>query len=240
MPWVRIHDGALTHPKIIGMSDKSFRLWVFGLSYAQQHLTDGYVPAEAIQPRLKRACDDLVSRRLWDVAERGFVIHDYLQWNDSRAVVSAKRDEAKGRMAHARVRSSQNVLDRTSQNVHERTSCEVLRGVGKSGSSFLEKGSGEKPDEQTAIQAGRFVERYQELFSELRKGAKYHPKPAIDWQRACDLLKTWDFPRLEKMAKVFLKTDDDWIANTDRGFGVFCARATWCDDRLRAVEKTPV
>ena len=48
MAWVRIHDDAMSHPKIVGLSDKAFRLWIWGLSYAQRHLTDGCVTADAM------------------------------------------------------------------------------------------------------------------------------------------------------------------------------------------------
>lgn len=98
MAWVRIHDGAMTHPKLVGLSDKAFRLWVWGLSYAQQHLTDGLLTSDAIPSRVRRAAEDLVAKRLWETHDIGFKIHDYLDWNDSRESVIAKRDAAKNRM----------------------------------------------------------------------------------------------------------------------------------------------
>ena len=107
MAWVRIHDGAMTHPKVVGLSDKAFRLWVWGLSYSQQHLTDGVIPAVAIPGRLSRAAALLSIGGLWDARdEGGFAIHDYLDWNDGKALVVRKRQEAKERMAHARVRAN--------------------------------------------------------------------------------------------------------------------------------------
>lgn len=98
MAWVRIHDGAMTHPKVVGLSDKAFRLWVWGLSYAQQHLTDGLLLTAAIPSRVKRATADLIRVSLWEAHDVGFKIHDYLDWNDSRDVVMAKRDGAKTRL----------------------------------------------------------------------------------------------------------------------------------------------
>lgn len=92
-------------------------------------------------------------------------------------------------------------------------------------------------DAALAERAGRFLKRYQELYRELRHGARVRIKPALDHYRAVDLCRVWDDARLEKLAKVFLKTDDEWIAGTGRDFGVFASRATWCDDRLAAVEK---
>lgn len=107
MAWVRIHDGAMTHPKVVGLNDKAFRLWVWGLSYAQQHLTDGLIPAVAIPGRLMRAAVMLSIVGLWDARnEGGFMIHDYLDWNDGKALITRKRQEAKDRMANARVRAN--------------------------------------------------------------------------------------------------------------------------------------
>ncbi len=96
------------------------------------------------------------------------------------------------------------------------------------------------PSDDIASEGGRLLERYQELYRELRKGAHCRVKGSLDWQRACDLLRDWPFARLEKMARVFLTTDEPWIAGTGRDFGVFASKATWCDDRLRAVERQPV
>ena len=92
------------------------------------------------------------------------------------------------------------------------------------------------PDD-IAERAGRFVDRFEALYTEKRKGAKYlRRQPALDWDRACTLCRTWDDARLEKMATIFLTTDDEWISNSDRGFAVFAAKATWCDERLAAWE----
>lgn len=110
MAWVRIHDGAMTHPKIIGLADKAFRLWVWALSYCQTHLTDGAFPTIAIPAEMRRATGDLVKAGLWETAEGGFTVHDYLEWNDSRVLVNKRRTDAKERMANARQRTSSEVL----------------------------------------------------------------------------------------------------------------------------------
>lgn len=251
MAWVRIHDGAMTHPKLLALTDKAFRLWVWGLSYCQTHLTDGAILTLAIPPRLKRAVEDLVTARLWERIDGALVVHDYLDWNDSRALVTKKRNDAKGRMADARDRRSQEVHDRRSQNVLDRTSLHVLQRIEPTEllrglctvDSFPEKGSGEKPtyppalDEALGERAARFLEKYQELYTHHRHGAHTLIKPAIDHQRAMDVCRTWRSDRLEKMAAIFLTTDDDWISRTDRGFGVFVSRAAWCDDRLTQWEQ---
>lgn len=88
-----------------------------------------------------------------------------------------------------------------------------------------------------ALRAGHLLERYAELFILHRKGARYHNRMHLDFQKACDIVQTWpDDARLEKLAVLILTTDDDWISRTDRGFGIFAAKASWADDRLAAWE----
>mgnify|MGYP001591639902 CR=1 FL=1 len=114
----------------------------------------------------------------------------------------------------------------------------ISSGVGTSSLVFQEGVQG-KPmslDEEIGDRAAIFLERYAELFTLHRHGARTLLRPALDFQRACDLCRTWEDARLEKMAVIFLTTDDEWIANTGRGFGVFVSRSSWCDDRLKAWE----
>lgn len=129
MAWVRIHDGAMSHPKVVQLSDKAFRLWVWGLSYAQQHLTDGLIPAVIVPGRLHRATAQLMETGLWSAAAGDFQIHDYLDWNDAKDLIVKKRLEAKERMAQARVRAN---FGRSST-------------LGRVGSSSLEREHERKP-----------------------------------------------------------------------------------------------
>jgi hypothetical protein len=240
MAWVRIHDAAMSHPKLVGLSDKAFRLWVWGLSYAQQHLTDGAIVTEAIPPRMKRAADDLVQKALWQKQGEGFQIHDYLDWNDSKETILAKRDGARNRLHQHRVKR---VSSLTSETPLARS------GVGEC-SEFPEEGAGETTaparnpsplpivDDTIASRAASFVEDYPALYATHRNGARYLTRPALDWDYACNLCRVWDDERLRKLAAVFLSSDDPWIAGGSRTIGQFAARASWCDDRLREWEKS--
>lgn len=92
-------------------------------------------------------------------------------------------------------------------------------------------------EETLAMRAGALVEHYGELFRQHRGGARYHSRIHLDFMKAQELVKTWaDDGRLEKLAVIVLTTDDDWIAGTDRGFGVFAAKASWADDKLTTWE----
>lgn len=86
--------------------------------------------------------------------------------------------------------------------------------------------------EDVARRAGQLVERYGDWFTELRRGARLKVRPALDWQEACDLVRLWADERLEKLARIILTTDDEWIARTDRSFKIFAIKATWADGKL--------
>lgn len=115
MSWVKIDDGFAEHRKIAGLSDAAFRMHVAGLCYAARNATDGFVPlgvAKAIGGSERRAAE-LMSAGVWHLAggemlgcascaaraaeagsgtsssscttAGGWVIHDFLQFNPSRA-----------------------------------------------------------------------------------------------------------------------------------------------------------
>lgn len=90
----------------------------------------------------------------------------------------------------------------------------------------------ESVEQTLANRGGWLVERYQELFQERRGGARYRPRPNMDWVEACDLCRIWPDARLEKLATLILTTDDEFISRTDRSFKIFAMKASWADDRL--------
>ena len=104
MAWVKFDDGYADHRKVAGLSDGAFRLHTAGILHCGRHLTDGFVEAAEV-PRLvrvyrKRALLELVDRGLWiPQADLGYVIHDYLQWNDTAEKVLKRRADAAKRKA---------------------------------------------------------------------------------------------------------------------------------------------
>lgn len=158
MAYVRIDDGAMSHPKILELSDKAFRLWVWGLCYAQMHLTDGYIPRKALPARWKAATGALMKPNpiLWEPAEGGFQVHDYCVWNDSKVRVEKNRKDARERIAKKRGDDRRQLDDRRDCSVENisdvpsvttTANLPVRTSVISSGFSSLclEEGSGEKP-----------------------------------------------------------------------------------------------
>ncbi len=224
MAWVKLDDKVMNHPKIHDLSDKSFRLWIWGLCYCQQHLTDGLIPSGVIPGRISRAAADLVTRELWLTHPKGFAVRDFLQWNDSKAEVEQKRKDAAVRMSSSRAAKFARTSDVTSSEVLVR--CGVTSDLK------------EEKIQELGLRAGQLLgELYPSWYAKYRHGAKLRlVANSLAYQDALSLVGLWDDARLEKLAQIVLTTDDEWIAGTDRSFRIFASKASWADDRLRQVE----
>jgi hypothetical protein len=105
MPWVRLEDDMPDHPKVIGLSNGAFRVFVEALCYANRYLTDGQVPATVIPTRRRRYVTELLDAGLWSKNGEGYTIHDYLEYQPSRSAASTaqqKRSEAARKAALSR------------------------------------------------------------------------------------------------------------------------------------------
>lgn len=255
MAWIRLDDDYMDHPKILALSDGAFRLWHEGIRYCRKLLTDGLVPTAALKLfryASGKRLDELTTSHcgsdpLWHKVDAGYLVHDYLIWNRSKEHEVQDRAGAKDRAARFR---SKRV---TNAPAHTPLRTDLVLNM-EEGSSLKEETSeneepikpaqmqrrGEFDTAQTpelADRARELVENYATWFYRLRKGARYKQRPNIDYFRALDVVGTWDDDaRIEKLATLVLTTDDEWISSTDRGFGVFAAKASWADDRLRKWE----
>jgi hypothetical protein len=97
MVWVRFDDQFPIHRKVDGLSDAAFRLHVSAIFWCVRNLTDGLVPEEdldIVSARVRspqRFAAELVRRKLWCQTEDGWLIHDFLEFQPSRAEVLEKR-----------------------------------------------------------------------------------------------------------------------------------------------------
>jgi hypothetical protein len=99
--WVRVDTKFTTHPKVLDIGPLGEALWLRGLCYAGEHLTDGFVPAAFVRRMSDMDGEDVADRLLdaglWTQAEGGYQIHEYLSWQRSRdeaADISIKRSES--------------------------------------------------------------------------------------------------------------------------------------------------
>lgn len=97
MPWVRLDDRFPSHRKVALLSDRAFRLYVSALCWSSENLTEGRIlekelPLVARIRGVKASAAELEQAGLWDRADAGWVIHDYLEYNPDRAKVKAERE----------------------------------------------------------------------------------------------------------------------------------------------------
>ena len=96
MAWLKIDDRVRTHPKIVEAGPVAAWFWFCGICYCREHLTDGLIADKMLPtlvpgvPSWKRPADVLVAAGLWHREERGYRVHDFLEWNPSRAEIEAQ------------------------------------------------------------------------------------------------------------------------------------------------------
>lgn len=97
--WIRLDDSFGDNPKVDGLSDGAFRLYVLGLCYAGRNLTDGFVDKRRrtrLSPTYRSSyLRELVNRGLWEPVDGGWQIHGFLERNPSAAHVQAERERVK-------------------------------------------------------------------------------------------------------------------------------------------------
>ena len=97
MPWGRCDDGHYRHRKVAELDDDlrkgSLALYWLAVSWCNDQLTDGRVPASAV--RLLGGdvaeAEELVRVGLWEKDGKAYRIHDFLDYNKSREQVVADR-----------------------------------------------------------------------------------------------------------------------------------------------------
>lgn len=100
-PFAPIHVDMPDDPKVAGLSDGAFRLHVAGIAYCNKHLTDGLINGHEVPRRVrsfrKNSLTELVHHGLWRSVLEGeaYVIHDYLDWNPSRAEVEDRKQKSR-------------------------------------------------------------------------------------------------------------------------------------------------
>ena len=97
MPWAKVDDQFTDHVKVVSLSLAAKGLWLCGLVYAARRSTDGFIPAsvpirEGAGEDVAPLIDELVRADLWVRCDGGYRIHDYLEYNPSKAEIDAMRD----------------------------------------------------------------------------------------------------------------------------------------------------
>lgn len=108
MTWAKLDDQFPEHPRIVGLSDKAFRLHVAAICHASRKLSDGHVSVtdsrvlRALTRSSSRHVDELVERGVWEQNGDGWVIRDYLDYNPPASVVKERRKSEAERLRNLR------------------------------------------------------------------------------------------------------------------------------------------
>lgn len=119
MAWARIDDGIIERLQALGLTEDAIDLHLRAIIYCNKNLTDGYIPKDALRGLTRKRNVQLTVKQLqikcrWTpcVNRAGWDIHDYLEWNESRAEVLERRAKAAKHMQGVRA----NVRSHVSKN----------------------------------------------------------------------------------------------------------------------------
>lgn len=92
MAWMKVETSVARHRKFVNAGPAASWLWVCGLAYCKEGMTDGFIPDEAVDflgvREARPLIPALVAAGLWDEVEGGWQLHDFLDHNQSAADIS--------------------------------------------------------------------------------------------------------------------------------------------------------
>lgn len=129
MTWIRLDVGFFRNRKMRAIGKHGRPLYIAGLLYAGEHLTDGEVPKDVIAILAAEAevppstVNLLVAKEAWVDQGDHFFIPDYLEFQRSRADVESERTAAKVRQRARRSSREQdpNLLRSSDATEHDST-----------------------------------------------------------------------------------------------------------------------
>ena len=143
-----------------------------------------------------------------------------------------RRQSDKGRAsAEARFNRGSTVVQPALVQPDGNSSISNLHTPVKKGATHLEP-----PKKPADPRVGEFLKWFPEEFRKRRNGAEYLVKHGKHGALVKQMLGATDLERLKKYAAIMLKTNDDFIAETDRGIEILSARFSWLSDKLAAWE----
>jgi len=117
MTWFKVDDTLAFHAKAIAAGNAALGLWVRAGSWSSQQTSEGFVP-KAIAKTLGTTTEAraLVRVGLWVEADGGYMFHQWLERNPSKAKVDADRAAAAERQRIARERAAASRRDDASSS----------------------------------------------------------------------------------------------------------------------------
>ncbi len=110
MAWFRLEDSFHSHPKVVRAGNAAVGLWVRCGTWSANFNEDGKVPAEVVRHIGKpREIDALVAARLWLPTDYGYLIPDFLLYNQSKEQVEERMRRDAERKRNARKKGAESV-----------------------------------------------------------------------------------------------------------------------------------
>jgi len=121
MPWIRLDDQFPDHPKVIAAGPLAAWLYVCGIGYCNRLLTDGFIPSGQVRKLADldgagELAARLVAAGLWDEAEGGYRIHDYLEYQPSKERALETREARAEAGRRGGKQKASNLLDKSLAN----------------------------------------------------------------------------------------------------------------------------
>jgi hypothetical protein len=130
MTYVTLDDNWDEHPKFVGLSEGAQLLFVKGLTYANRFLTDGHIPKQIAHKKVHKGsgkAKELCAAGIFQVVKDGYLIRDFLDWNDSKEVVLERRRKSAERVAKARIK----IAAEATESKLSRSQAEVEPNLGR-------------------------------------------------------------------------------------------------------------
>ena len=110
MGWLRLDDGFYTHPKSLAAGRDGRDLYLAGLCYSNQQALDGLIPAHSLDlvaalagvAQVEQTVTKLAEVGLWHLHDDGWMIHDFLEHQQSREQREAWKQKERDRKTRAR------------------------------------------------------------------------------------------------------------------------------------------
>jgi len=108
MTWIRVDDDCTNHPKFVRAGGKAGWLWLAGQGYCGRLRTDGLIPkmaAHLLQPGGKSLAAILVREGIWHDEGEHYRVHDYHDYQPSRAQIEERERQTVARVKAWRTRN---------------------------------------------------------------------------------------------------------------------------------------
>lgn len=98
-PFARVYASVKDHPRIDQAGHDAVGVWVRALAYCADHQTDGFVSATWLEGIGGKALKKAIDAGLIHKIDNGYVVHDYLDHNRSRAQIEEIRAKERAKKA---------------------------------------------------------------------------------------------------------------------------------------------